>query len=64
VGLAEISGSETFVHAHHGEMNFIARLAGVHDYELGAPITLYFEPSRLFVFDGAGNLVAHERKAA
>ena len=63
VELAEISGSETFVHARHGELTLIARFAGVHKYQLAAPLTLYFDPARVFVFDTAGRLVAHERSA-
>jgi len=64
VELAEISGSETFVHARHGELTLVARFTGVHEYQLAAPVTLYFDPARLFVFDTAGRLVAHERRAA
>jgi glycerol transport system ATP-binding protein len=64
VELAEISGSETFIHARHGELTLIARFAGVHEYQLGAHLTLYFDPARLFVFDTAGKLVAAPRQSA
>ena len=70
VQLAEISGSETFVHASHGDLTLIARLEGVHEYRLGEAVTLGFDPARVLLFDAAGRLVAApprpglERKAA
>ncbi|MFL6647791.1 MAG: ABC transporter ATP-binding protein [Sulfurifustaceae bacterium] len=64
VQLAEISGSETFVHARHGELSLTAQLAGVHDYRLGERVTLHFDPARLFVFDDSGALVAAPRHSA
>ena len=64
VELAEISGSETYIHGRHGGFNLIARLVGVHDYDLGDQITLYFDPARLFVFDLAGKLVAAPERAS
>lgn len=63
VQLAEISGSETFVHAGHGDSTVIARLAGVHEYRLGEKITLNFDPVRVFLFDKTGALVAAPRHA-
>jgi glycerol transport system ATP-binding protein len=64
VELAEISGSETFVHATHGALTLIARLEGVHDYRLGQRVALNFDPARVFVFDRAGLLVAAPRHPA
>jgi glycerol transport system ATP-binding protein len=58
VELAEINGSETYVHAGHGDFKMIALLQGVHEFGLGNEINLYLDPRRLFVFDGAGKLVA------
>ena len=58
VELAEINGSETYVHAGHGDFKMIALLQGVHEFGLGDEIKLYLDPRRLFVFDTAGNLVA------
>jgi glycerol transport system ATP-binding protein len=58
VELAEINGSETYVHAGHGDFQMIAVLQGVHEFGLGDEISLYLDPRRLFVFDGAGDLVA------
>jgi len=58
VELAEINGSETYIHAGHGDFQMIAVLQGVHKFGLGDEINLYLDPRRLFVFDSAGNLVA------
>jgi len=58
VELAEINGSETYIHATHGDFQMIAVLQGVHEFGLGDEISLYLDPRRLFVFDGAGKLVA------
>jgi glycerol transport system ATP-binding protein len=65
VELAEISGSDTFVHVHTGVGEVVAQLTGVHDFELGSPITLHLNPAQVYVFDQAGDLlVAPERKGA
>ncbi|WP_066267908.1 ABC transporter ATP-binding protein [Hydrogenophaga palleronii] len=57
VELAEIAGSDTFVHVHSEVGELVAQLTGVHDCALGEPITLYLQPGALFVFDAEGPLV-------
>jgi glycerol transport system ATP-binding protein len=57
IELAEIAGSDTFVHANGVVGDLVAQLVGVHKFELGAPITLYLNPEQLFVFDARGPLV-------
>ena len=57
VELAEISGSDTFVHVHTLVGELVAQLTGVHHFELGAPITLYFSPVQVYVFDAQGTLL-------
>lgn len=57
VELAEISGSDTFVHVHTVLGDLVAQLTGVHDFQLGEPIHLYLHPSRVHVFDASGPLV-------
>jgi glycerol transport system ATP-binding protein len=56
VELAEISGSDTFVHAHTAVGDVVAQLTGVHYFELGAAVTLYFSPDQVYLFDPAGAL--------
>ena len=58
VKLAEINGSETYVHARHHDFTMIAQLEGVRQFALGESVSLHFDSNRLFVFDGAGNLAA------
>ena len=57
VELAEISGSDTFVHADTPVGELVAQLTGVHQFELGAAITLYLSPAQVYVFDAAGDLL-------
>ena len=57
VDLAEISGSDTFVHVAAPVGQLVAQLAGVHYFELGAPITLYLDPAQAYVFDPQGQLL-------
>ena len=57
VELAEISGSDTFVHVETEVGAVVAQLTGVHRFDLGAPITLYLKPAQVYVFDAAGALL-------
>jgi glycerol transport system ATP-binding protein len=57
VELAEISGSDTFVHVHTPVGELVAQLTGVHVFSLGEPITLYLNPAQVYVFGADGNLV-------
>jgi glycerol transport system ATP-binding protein len=57
VDLAEISGSDTFVHAHTPIGDLVAQLTGVHNFNLGAPIELSVSPAQVYVFDAAGALL-------
>ncbi|MFZ4287160.1 ABC transporter ATP-binding protein [Variovorax sp. HJSM1_2] len=57
VELAEISGSDTFVHVATPAGELVAQLTGVHYFELGANITLHFSPAQVYVFDAAEQLL-------
>jgi glycerol transport system ATP-binding protein len=57
VELAEIAGSDTFVHVHTDIGELVAQMPGVHDFELGAAVTLYLDPSQAHVFDAGGRLL-------
>jgi glycerol transport system ATP-binding protein len=57
VELAEISGSDTFVHVQTLVGDLVAQLTGVHYFELGSQIALYFSPAQVYVFDDQGLLV-------
>ena len=65
VELAEISGSDTFVHVATAVGELVAQLTGVHYFELGAPLTLYLDAAQAYVFDASGELlVSPQRHAA
>ncbi|KQR37922.1 ABC transporter ATP-binding protein [Acidovorax sp. Leaf160] len=57
VELAEISGSDTFVHVGTAVGSLVAQLTGVHHFELGAPLALHLDPEQVYVF-GADGLLA------
>jgi len=57
VDLAEISGSETYIHVHRGPLSIVAQLRGVHVQELGAPCVLYCQPDALLLFATDGRLL-------
>ena len=57
VDLAEISGSDTFVHAHTPVGDLVAQLTGVHNFDLGSPIHLSLSPAQIYAFDAAGALL-------
>ncbi|MGH8188082.1 MAG: ABC transporter ATP-binding protein [Steroidobacteraceae bacterium] len=57
VELAEISGSQTFIHLARDDVPLVAQVAGVHDFSLNEPCTLYLEPGSLYGFDRDGRLL-------
>ena len=57
VELAEISGSDTFVHVDTALGELVAQLTGVHVFALGAPITLHLNPAQAYVFGADGQLL-------
>ena len=56
VELAEISGSDTYVHVRTVVGELVAQLTGVHRFELGASLTLYIDPAHTYLFDSTGAL--------
>lgn len=57
IDLAEISGSETYVHVSHGDLSLVAQLPGVHQLTIGEHLTLHVEPSHIYCFDANGQLI-------
>ena len=62
VELAEISGSDTFVHVHTQIGELVAQLTGVHLFALGEAITLYLNPAQAYVFGASGDLLVAPQK--
>ncbi|OAZ96119.1 ABC transporter ATP-binding protein [Halomonas sp. G11] len=57
VDVAEISGSETFLHARHAHFPLVLHLLGIHELKVNQPIKVYFPTHKLFVFDQQGHIV-------
>ena len=57
VDLAEISGSETYVHARRGALALVAQLGGVHNLDIGSACTMYCQPQSLLIFGADGALL-------
>ncbi len=57
VELAEISGSDTFVHVDTAVGELVAQLTGVHPMQMGSSLTLHLSPAQVYVFDAAGDLL-------
>ncbi|MGY6269248.1 ABC transporter ATP-binding protein [Achromobacter denitrificans] len=64
VKLAEISGSDTFVHAETAAGDVVAQLPGVHRYTLDQRVELYFDPAQTYAFGAGGALLAAPRQPA
>jgi glycerol transport system ATP-binding protein len=63
VALAEINGSETYLHAEHQGVRMVSQIEGVHQFDLGQTVTLYLDPKRLYAFAQDGALVAAPQRA-
>ena len=62
VELAEINGSETFIHISHESTSLVVQDEGIHPHRIGARISVFVNPNHLFVYDQAGRLVASPGK--
>jgi len=63
VELAEISGSDTFVHVDTAAGELVAQLTGVHVFAIGTTISLHIHAAQAYVFAADGQLLmaAQER---
>jgi glycerol transport system ATP-binding protein len=58
VAIAEITGSESFIHVDFAGERWVVLAHGVHDLTIGQPLTIYLDPGRFFVFDAFGALAS------
>jgi len=58
INLAEISGSETFVHLDHQGSTWVVQQQGIHNYQIDEQVSVYVDPTRLYIFDLDGGLVS------
>ncbi len=57
VELAEINGSETFIHLDYETDKLVVQEVGVHSQKIGSNIMVYLDPANLFVFSEQGALI-------
>lgn len=57
VDLAEISGSETFLHVRNDNFQLVLHLSGVHEYDVDEQIKVYFPTHKIYAFDMGGSVV-------
>lgn len=58
IDLAEISGSETFIHLEHPGGTWVVQQQGIHQHHIDEKVLVYVDPTRLYLFDLDGHLVA------
>ena len=58
VSVTEITGSESFLHLHHGTDRWVGLVHGVHDLAAGSALTVYLDPAHVYLFAEDGALVA------
>jgi glycerol transport system ATP-binding protein len=58
VELAEINGSETFIHVNYSGSNLVVQEDGVYSRRIGSEISIFVNPCCFFAFDEEGSLVA------
>ncbi|MCP4575804.1 MAG: ABC transporter ATP-binding protein [Deltaproteobacteria bacterium] len=64
VELAEINGSETFIHADYDGFQLVVQENGIRPVRIGSEITIYVHPSSFFVYDEGGALAAAPSREA
>ena len=64
VELAEISGSETFLHVKSGEQTLVGLLDSVQDFQSGEEIPLKLDADQLYVFGKDEKLILSPYKGA
>ncbi len=54
----EITGSETFLHLHHGADRWVGLVHGIHDLVPGAQTSVWLDPAHVYMFHTDGRLAA------
>lgn len=61
--VAEVTGSQTFLHADLGATRVVSLMNGIHRFEPGQKVTLHFDPANMLVFSADGQRVAPAQAA-
>lgn len=64
LGVTEITGSETFLHLTHGSDRWVGLVHGVHDLAAGTQVSIWLDPTHIYLFDAEGRLAAPAAYAA
>jgi glycerol transport system ATP-binding protein len=56
--VTEITGSESFLHLHHGTDRWVGLVHGVQDLAPGAQVNVWLDPAYVYLFGQDGRLVA------
>lgn len=57
VDIAEISGSETFLHVRNDLFHLVLHLPGIHEFAVDETIKVYFPTHKIYAFDRGGSVV-------
>ena len=60
--LSEVTGSDTTLHLRYAGSPLLAQLEGVHSFEPGDTLELYFDPRETFAFSPEGRLVGAPKR--
>ncbi len=63
VELAEINGSETFIHFWYRNRSLVVQAEGVHSFGVGQDISVFVHPSEFFIFDPQGKLLRSPKRS-
>ncbi len=63
VDVTEITGSETYVHVSLQSQRWVALVHGVRDLAIGSRLNLYFDPTRIYLFDAQGKCLVVPKAA-
>ena len=63
IDLAEINGSETFLHVNYAGTKLVVQEVGIYSKKMGSKIQIYLDPANLFVFSQAGELILSPERA-
>lgn len=58
VVVAEITGSESFIHIDVAGMRWVVLAQGIHNFDINETVDVFLDPSTFYVFDRAEQLVA------
>ena len=57
VDVAEVSGSETFLHMKVNNITLVAQLTGVHTFHADTAVRAYLPLNKLYVFNNEGQMI-------